>query len=98
MECAPWVEWMYVSPRSAAAPSRRRRARAETQALPARADDDQVFLLEARPLGRAEVPVVAEGAQGRVELPLAALLLGVRPCGDRRSVLGLEVLAVILRL
>src|ERR1700729_3775300 len=61
-----------------------------------RADPDQVLLLEARLLGRATVPLVAEGVHCFDELGLLAVLACVRLGGDRRAVLRLEVLAVVM--
>ena len=69
-------------PRLGRAGEARRRPRGARPARPwsasaglgARPDGDQVLLLEARRVGRAEVPLVAEGVQRGVELLRAALL------------------------
>ena len=62
-----------------------------------RADREQVLLLEARTVTVAAVPLVAEPVQRLVELGLPPLAGGVRPGGDRRPVVGLEVLGVVAR-
>src|SRR5687768_4315349 len=62
-----------------------------------RADDDQVLLLEASVVIAAEVPLVAEAIERLVELSLPPVAARVVARGDRRSVLGLEVLAVVAR-
>src|SRR5687768_14436978 len=63
-----------------------------------RADDDQVLLLKASVVVRAEVPLIAEPIEGVVELPLASVLARVVVRGDRRPVLRLEVLAIVARM
>src|SRR5687767_5985831 len=52
----------------------------------ARAHGDEVFLLEASPVGRAAVPLLGEPVERLLELRLATVLAGVRLHGDRRPV------------
>lgn len=59
------------------------------------AHGEQVLLLEARSVGRAAVPLVAEPVQRLVELRFAPGAARVRLGGDGRAVPRLEVLAVV---
>ena len=77
--------------------ARGRRGPRAARGLGPHPDGDQVLLLEAGGVRRAEVPLVAEGVQRRVELLGAAVALGVRADRARRAVVGLEVLGVVAR-
>src|SRR4051794_39583777 len=83
--------WRSSASRRAGTPARPRRGSAP------RRHHREVLELEARALGGAAVPVVAEAVQRGVELLRAALALGVLARGDRRAVARLEVLAEVAR-
>ena len=77
-------------------PEQLRGFRAPVARSEARADDDQIFLLEASTVPGTEVPLVAEAIERVIHLcffPVAHSRIVAR--GDRRPVLRLEVLAVV---
>src|SRR5829696_7136483 len=64
---------------------------------PADAHREQVLLLEARVVGRADVPLLAEALERLVELGLAPVALRIGPGDDGRAIALLEVLAIVVR-
>src|SRR6478735_2487282 len=84
-----------LASRSQGVEGRRCGFRAPVARSDARADDDQIFLLEASAVPGTEVPLVAEAIERVIQLCFPSVPARVVARGNRGPVLRLEVLPVV---